>query len=152
MPYTIYMYYQVAIILHVTQQDSFSHLVAHSTALPGGHQIGLDQSLALLCPWFEADWQVSPATTKQGTRTGLNRRVPMGQSIQIMGGSFRPGLHSEVVIFSTRPAFQPSSLYKIYGRKARWQPIIFVSCLLIGPNWFILYSGPALWGRVIYRP
>ena len=67
MPYTIHMYYQVAIILHVTQQDSFSHLVAHSPALPGGLQIDLDQSLALLCPWFEADWQVSPATIKQST-------------------------------------------------------------------------------------
>ena len=39
----------------------------------------------------------------------------MGRSIQIMGGSFRRGLNSEVVTFSTRLAVQPSPLYKSNG-------------------------------------
>ena len=49
---------------------------------------------------------------------GLNRRVPMGRSTQILGGSFRQGLNSEVVTFSTRLAFQFSPLYKSDGEKA----------------------------------
>ena len=60
----------------------------------------------------------------------------MGQSTQIMGSSFRRGLHSEVSTFLTRLAIQPLPLYQINGEKARWQPPIFVSCLLIGPNRF----------------
>ena len=56
----------------------------------------------------------------------------MGQPTQIMGGSFRQGLNSEVVKFLTRLAVQPSPLYK----KAGWQPPIFVSSHLIGPNGF----------------
>ena len=63
----------------------------------------------------------------------------MGPSTQIMGGSFRRGLHSKVVTFSTRLADQPSPLYKSNGKKGRWQPPIFVSCLLIGPNGFTLF-------------
>ena len=60
----------------------------------------------------------------------------MGRSTQIMEVSFRRGLNSEVVTFSTRLAVQPSPLYKSDGEKARWQPPIFVSCHLIGPNGF----------------
>ena len=60
----------------------------------------------------------------------------MGRSTQIMGGSFRRGLNSEAVTFSTRLAVQPSPCTKVLGKKARWQPPISVSCLLIGPNGF----------------
>ena len=56
----------------------------------------------------------------------------MGRSTQIMGGSFRRGLNTDVVTFSTILAVQPSPLNKTNGGK--WQPLIFVSCLLIGPN------------------
>ena len=68
---------------------------------------------------------------------GLNRGVPMGRSTQIMGGSFRQGLNSEVVTFLTKLAVQPSPLCKSNGeKKSRWQHPIFVSCLPIGPNSF----------------
>ena len=60
--------------------------------------------------------------------------MSMGRSTQIMGGSVRRGLNSEVVTFSTRLAGQPSPLYKSNGKKARLQPPIFVFSLLIGPN------------------
>ena len=56
----------------------------------------------------------------------------MDRSTQIMGGSFRQGLNSEVDTFSPRLDFQPSPLYK----SNIWLPPIFVSCLLIGPNGF----------------
>ena len=36
-----------------------------------------------------------------GHRAGLNRGVPIGRSTQIMGGSFRRGLHADAVTFST---------------------------------------------------
>ena len=60
--------------------------------------------------------------------------LQVDRSIQIMGGSFRRGLNSEVVTLSTRLAVQPSPLYKSNGRKARWQPPISVSSRLIGPK------------------
>ena len=43
----------------------------------------------------------------------------MGQPTQIMGGSFRQGLNSEVVKFLTRLAVQPSPLYKSNVKKSR---------------------------------
>ena len=58
----------------------------------------------------------------------------MGRSTQIMGGSFRRGLNTDVVTFSTRLAVQPSPMYKSIGKRARWQPPVFVSCLLIAPQ------------------
>ena len=68
----------------------------------------------------------------------------MGRSTQIMGGSFRRGLHSDVVTFSTCLAVQASPIFKSNGEKARWQPLIFVSCLLIGPNGLSPLFSPAL--------
>ena len=62
-----------------------------------------------------------------------------------MGGSFRRGLHSEVVTFSTRLAVQPPHLYKSNVRNARRQPPNFVSWLLMAQMDFILYSGTAVW-------
>ena len=52
-------------------------------------------------------------------RAGLNRGVPMCRSTQIMGGSFRRGLTSELVTFSTARAVPPSLLYKSNGWKSK---------------------------------
>ena len=38
--------------------------------------------------------------------------------------------------FQLDSLFSPRPCTKVMGRKARWQPPIFVSCLLIGPNGF----------------
>ena len=58
----------------------------------------------------------------------------MDRSCQIMGDSFKRGLNSEVVTFSTILAVEPYPLYKCNWKKARWQPPVSVSCLLIGQN------------------
>ena len=63
-------------------------------------------------------------------RAGLNRGVPMGPSTQIEGGSFRRGLSSEIVTFSTRLAVQLSPLYKRNGEKSKMAVPIFASCPL----------------------
>ena len=56
----------------------------------------------------------------------------MGRSTQIMGGSFRRGLHSEMVTFSIRLAVQPSPLYKSHGEKSKMAASYF--CIL-PPDW-----------------
>ena len=38
--------------------------------------------------------------------------------------------------FQLDSLFSPRPCTKVMGKKARWQPPIFVSCLLIGPNGF----------------
>ena len=43
----------------------------------------------------------------------MNRGIPMGRSIQIIGGSFRCGLHSKMVTFSTSPC----PLYIVTGKE-----------------------------------
>ena len=60
----------------------------------------------------------------------------MDQSIEIMGGSVRRGLNSEVITFSTGLAVQSRPLYKSNWKKARWQPPIFTSGFLIVSNGF----------------
>ena len=76
-------------------------------------------------------------------RAGLNRGVPMCRSTQIMGGSFRRGLTSELVTFSTARAVPPSLLYKSNGWKSKMAASHF--CILPS-DWpeRLLYSGPAL--------
>ena len=54
-----------------------------------------------------------------------------------MGGSFRRGLHSEVVTFSTRLAVQPSPLYKSNGEKSKMAASYF--CIL-----------PSDWPKLVY--
>ena len=75
---------------------------------------------------------IMPYTLKKYTiwihRAGLNRGVPMGRSTKIMGGSFRRGLNSKVVTFSTRLAVQPSPLYKSNGEKSKMAASYF--CIL----------------------
>ena len=60
----------------------------------------------------------------------------MDQSTQIVGGSFRRGLNSDVVTFSTRLAVQPPTLYKSNGEKSK----MAASYVFILPNglskWF----------------
>ena len=75
-------------------------------------------------------WDLFPLlrTMRKYHRAGLNRGVPIGQSTQIMGGSFRRGLNSEVVTFSNRLAVQPSPLYKINGKKNKMAASYF--CML----------------------
>ena len=77
----------------------------------------------------------------------------MDQSTQIMGSSFRRGLSSKVVKFSTRFTVQPSPLYKINGEKSKmaasyscillcdWHRWIYSSIQfhLYVPNYFILH-------------
>ena len=72
---------------------------------------------------------------QQKHRAGLNR-VPMGRSAQIMGGSFRQGLNSEAVTFSTRLAVQPPTLYKSNREKSKMAASYF--CILPNglPKWF----------------
>ena len=62
----------------------------------------------------------------------------MGRSTQIMEVSFRRGLNSEVVTFSTRLAVQPSPLYKSNGEKSKMAASYF--CILPSdwPKW--IYS------------
>ena len=43
----------------------------------------------------------------------------MGRSTQIIEGSFRRGLNSEVITFSTRLAVQHSAKYKSNGEKIK---------------------------------
>ena len=64
-------------------------------------------------------------------RAGLNRGVLMGRLTQIMGGSFRLGLNSEVVPFQLKSLFSPRPCTKIDGEKAISQPPIFEPCVLI---------------------
>ena len=71
-------------------------------------------------------------------RAGLNRGVPMDRSTQIMGGSFRRGLNSEVVTFSTRLAVQPSHLYKSNGEKINMAASYFCTLPSDWPKW--IYS------------
>ena len=52
----------------------------------------------------------------------------MGQSTQIMGNSFRRGLHSEVITFLTRLAIQPLPLYQSNGEKSKMAASYF--CIL----------------------
>ena len=58
----------------------------------------------------------------------------MDWSIQIMGGSFRQGLNSDVVI-STGLTVQPLPLYNSNGDRARWQPAIWLARIAL-----LLYS------------
>ena len=70
-----------------------------------------------------------------------------------MGGSFRRGLHSEVVTFSTRLAVQPSPLYKSNGAKSNmaasyfrilpsdWPKLVYSS---IQVQLYDIYSSPNL--------
>ena len=62
----------------------------------------------------------------------------MGRSTQIMGGSFRRGLHSEVDTFSTRLAAQPSPLYKSNGEKSKMAASYFCFLPSDCPKW--IYS------------
>ena len=62
----------------------------------------------------------------------------MGRSTQIMGGSFRRGLHSEVDTFSTRLAVQPSPLYKSNGEKSKMAASYFCFLPSDWPKW--IYS------------
>ena len=59
---------------------------------------------------------------------GLNGGVPMGQSTQITGGSFRRELNLEVVTFSTRLAVQSMPMYKINEGKIKMAAFYF--CIL----------------------
>ena len=52
----------------------------------------------------------------------------MGQSTQIMGRSFKRGLHSEVITFLTRLAIQPLPLYQRNGEKSKMAASYF--CIL----------------------
>ena len=69
-------------------------------------------------------------------RAGLNRVYQWINPPRLWEAGFKQGLNTEVVTFSTRLSVQPSPLYKSNGGKARWQPPIYVSCCLIGPNGF----------------
>ena len=62
---------------------------------------------------------------------------------RLWGGSFRRGLNSELVTFSTARAVQPSLLYKSNGWKSKMAASHF--CIL-PPDWPgpLFYSGPAL--------
>ena len=73
----------------------------------------------------------------------------MGRSNQIMGGSFRRGLHSEVVTFSTRLAVQPSPLYKSNGAKSNMAASYF--CILPSDWLKLVYSSiqVQLYGLVV---
>ena len=62
----------------------------------------------------------------------------MGRAIQIMGGSFRRGLNSEVVNFSTRLAVQPSPLYKSNGKESKMAASYCCIMYLIGQKGFTL--------------
>ena len=70
----------------------------------------------------------------------------MGQSTQIMGSSFRRGLHSEVVTFLTRLAIQPLPLYQSNGEKRKTAASCF--CILSSDSLkqlgLLLYSRSAL--------
>ena len=65
------------------------------------------------------------ASVQQEHRAGLNRRVPMDRSIQIMGNSFRWGLNSELAL----------PLYKSKGEK---RMVASYFCILPSdwPKWF----------------
>ena len=52
--------------------------------------------------------------------------MPTGWSTQIMGSSFRRGLNSEMVAFSTTLAVQPSPLYKSNWEKSKMAVSYFV--------------------------
>ena len=50
---------------------------------------------------------------------------------QILGGSFRRRLISEIVRIQLESLFSPRPCTKINREKAKWQPPIFEPCLLI---------------------
>ena len=78
-------------------------------------------------------------------RAGLNRGVLMGRSTEIMGGSFRRGLISEMVTFSNTLAVQTSPVYKSNGEKTRCQlPILILSSDWL--KWFYFSVRVQLYG------
>ena len=82
-------------------------------------------------------------------RAGLNRRVPMGRSTQIVGGSFRLGLNSKVVTFSTRLAVQSSPMFKSNGKKKQDDSFLFLyAAFQLAQTVLLLYSGPVLWWEI----
>ena len=81
---------------------------------------------------------------------GLNRGVPMDKSTDIMKGSFRRGLHSDVDTFSTRLAVQPRPCTKVTGKKQDGSLLFLQPAFLLYQMVSLLYSAPDLW--FIYLP
>ena len=88
--------------------------------------------------------QKSQQCVDRAHRAWLNRGLPMGQSTQIMGGSFRQGPNSAVVTFQLDSLFSPRPCTKVMGEKQDGSQIFLYPDFWLAHMDLILNSGPAL--------